>query len=103
VLQASYNEPIFNSVEPVPTSPWRQPQIIQPTLPPPPVVQPMIAQPMSPAPVVAMPDNIDVRLRAVASPPPVPLEMSTPRVRLPGEVVPQAATYDGFRPRSSMR
>jgi hypothetical protein len=103
VVQASYTEPAFNSVEPVPTTPWRQPQISQPTLPPPPGIPPIVAQPISPVPVAAMPGSIDVRLRAVTSPPIEILNTPTPRIRMPGEAVPQSASSDGFRPRSSMR
>jgi hypothetical protein len=36
------------------------------------------------------PNTIDVRLRAVASPPPEPVERSVPRIRLPGYSTPQA-------------
>jgi hypothetical protein len=55
---------------------------------------------MSPVPLATTPNTMDVRMRAVASP---PIESTTPRIRLPGEAVPQSASYDGFRPRSSMR
>jgi hypothetical protein len=64
----------------------------------------MVAQPANPMQLAVVPrSSMDVRLRAVASPPPVPLEGSTPRIRLPGEVAVQSASFDGFRPRSSMR
>jgi hypothetical protein len=102
VSQASYSEPILTRVEP-PASPWRPPQIAQPTLPPPPNVQPLVAPPLIPAQVAVAHNSMDVRLRAVPSPPLEPLAGSTPRIRLPGEAAPQSASYDGFRPRSSMR
>jgi hypothetical protein len=111
VQQAAYTEPVMESREP-PASPWRSPQIAQAALPPPPMVQtmlpqPVTGQPLASQPMTAMPvagaQNMDVRLRAVASPPPEPLPGSSPRIRMPGEVVPQTASFDGFRPRSSMR
>lgn len=132
VLQASYTEPVLSSAAPAPVSPWQPPQISQPALPPPvvqplagqtPVAQPVVAQPMVAQPMVAQPmatqpiaaqpaspmqfaappNTMNVRLRAVASPPLEPLQSSTPRIRLPSEVVPQSASNDGFRPRGSMR
>ena len=113
VSQASYSEPVLSEA-PALISPWQPPQIAPPELPPPPVVpqvasqtpvvQPVIAQPYQPMQLAAAPQAMDVRLRAVASPPPEPLPNSSPRIRLPGEVVAsQPASSDGFRPRSSMR
>jgi len=101
VLQASYSEPTLQSTEPAP-NPWRQPQIApQEVPPPPPVVQLFVPQPAPQ--FAATPNNMDVRLRAVASPPPEPGEIPAPRIRFSGDVVPQTASHDGFRPRSSMR
>jgi hypothetical protein len=104
IMQASYNLPVISDAVPPPTSPWRPPQIAQtPVLPPPPTTQSLLAQASSPVQLAALPNNMDVRLRAVPSPPPEPMTMSVPRIRLPGEAVPQSASNDGFRPRSSMR
>jgi hypothetical protein len=101
VVQASYSEPTMQTTEPAP-SPWRQPQIASPSLPPPPpVVQRFVPQPASS--LAAAPPSMDVRLRAVASPPPEPGDIPSPRIRMPGDAVPQMASHDGFRPRSSMR
>ena len=101
VLQTSYSEPTLQRTEPAP-NPWRQPQIDQPAIPPPPpVVQLFMPQPTPP--FAATPNEMDVRLRAVASPPPQPGEIPSPRIRFSGDVVPQTASHDGFRPRSSKR
>jgi hypothetical protein len=65
------------------TGPWRSPQI---------------APPMSTATLgvptlgVSQPDSMDVRLRAVPSPPPQPVEPTTPRIRIPAYSVPATAT-----------
>lgn len=128
VMLATYDAPIATGLSPVVTapapspplqvaSPWRTPQV-SPTSPPPgyppqpPVITPTSPQPfMVPAPPaysmvqapIAMPTNaMAVQLRAVPSPPPQPGD-PLPRVRIPGYEVPQTATADGFRPRSSMR
>ncbi|MEX0611171.1 MAG: hypothetical protein WD738_24165 [Pirellulales bacterium] len=105
IVQASYNEPVISDAAPVATSPWRPPQIAESVaLPPPPIAQPLFAQPVSPMQLAALPNSMDVRMRAVSSPPPPePMEMSVPRIRLPGEAPPQSASHDGFRPRRSMR
>lgn len=108
VVPASYAEPVmkapisFDAPQPPVPSPWRSPpaQMMPLELPPPPVAQPMLAQsaavPASSIPQLIAQNNMDVQLRAVASPP--------PRIRLPGyTTVPQTAINDGFRPRSSMR
>jgi hypothetical protein len=64
------------------TGPWRSPQI---------------APPMSTATLgvptlgVSQPDSMDVRLRAVPSPP-QPVESTTPRIRIPAYSVPATAT-----------
>lgn len=128
VVLASYTAPIATGLPPVAsaptlnpppqvTSPWRTPQFspmspapmygVQPS-----PYQPVGAQPiMIPAPPanlmveapVAMSTNpMAVQLRAVPSPPPQPGD-PMPRIRIPGYEVPQTATADGFRPRSSMR
>jgi hypothetical protein len=139
VVPAIYNSPLnsqqFNQVsstatlaEPAIGTPWRSPQI--PASAPPPAyfpgtqpnAAPLVAQPtIMPGYVVvpqmtAVPQNMDVSLRAVPSPspPPTPVEPSTPRIRLPGYPAPPGsmtpvppisygASSDGFRPRSSMR
>jgi hypothetical protein len=88
--------------------PWRTPQVPQanPTT--------MAQAPlMTPATVGAtVPSNsMDVRLRAVPSPPPEPVQPTTPRIRLPGYTAPQvnsgasafaqpAAPYAGMNPTS---
>jgi hypothetical protein len=127
VMLATYNAPIATGLSPVVTapapgpapqvaSPWRTPQV-SPTSPPsgyatqPSVIAPTNSQPfMVPAPPaysiaqtpMTMPTNVmAVQLRAVP-PPPQPGD-PLPRVRIPGYEVPQTATADGFRPRSSMR
>jgi hypothetical protein len=118
VVPASYNapapdnhsgldSPIQNLSTQIPaTGPWRSPQIQPPS---------------------STPNEIDVRLRAVPSPPPMPVLPTTPRIRLPGSATQQpignasiagqpTAFYaiaapppgssispDGFRPRGSMR
>lgn len=133
VAPAVYNAPPANGQpagvqtaamsEPVVSNPWRSPQIPQ-TAPPvggiaaPPLfaattaAPPMYAPQTLPSGYVVVPPmtapqpNVDVTLRAVPSPPPEPLESSSPRIRIPGypAVAPAAgASPDGFRPRSSMR
>ncbi len=107
VVQASYTEPDFGNVAPELISPWQPPRIDRPMLPPPvapfAMAQTPAAQPSVPMQNAAPTNTMDVRLRAVPSPPPDPLPDSTPRIRLPGEAIPQTASHDGFRPRGSMR
>ncbi len=143
VMPAVYNapmnggQPVANVVpaaalaEPVVSSPWRTPQIAGTTPPAvyppamqsfgaPPTVPPLVAQPtVMPGyvvvpPMATAPTSIDVSLRAVPSPPPSPVESSTPRIRIPGYPAPPVTmspvpptapglSSDGFRPRSSMR
>jgi hypothetical protein len=122
VVQASYNQPIANSVKPgaseqpaysitqAPTSPWRSPQISSPPalsawaptlqqmpLPPPPSWVP------NPVPYGSYAGSQNVQLRAVASPS-APGE-AVPRIRFPGytATAQNTSAADGFRPRSSMR
>jgi hypothetical protein len=110
-------------VEPASTSPWRSPQIA-PAAPPAayaPVPLPYGAPPgyVSVPPTAVAPPSAEVTLRAVPSPPPAPVESSTPRIRIPGYPAPpvtmnpatispvlpasSGVSSDGFRPRSSMR
>ncbi len=139
VSLASYNAPAAGlppttnvppMVQPQPiVSPWRAPQIAQPTAPPaysPPNVQPAAAPPVQlpappvqlPAPPVVLPapptivsvppqsampaNSIGVTLRAVASPAPQPGD-PMPRIRIPDYPAPPQVTADGFRPRTSMQ
>jgi hypothetical protein len=118
--------PAAGLAEPATTGPWRSPQIPATTPPavyapaPQPLVSPLVAQPVvMPGyvivpPMSAAPPGMDVTLRAVPSPPPEPVESSTPRIRIPGYPVPpgtmttvlptaSSSSSDGFRPRSSMR
>ena len=128
VTLASYNTPVATGLSPVVTapapgptpqiaSPWRTPQVSPTSSPPtgyspqPSAISPTSSQPfMLPTPPaysmaqppIIMPTNaMAVQLRAVP-PPPQPGD-PLPRVRIPGYEVPQTATADGFRPRSSMR
>jgi hypothetical protein len=93
VVPASYNAPLAESpssivpaagvtAAPQPQSPWRSPQISQaaasPTFSAMPAVASVVPQ------LAPQPGTIDVRLRAVPSPPPAPIESTTPRIRLPG-------------------
>jgi len=126
VLQASYNAPVTsgaNSLAPpgdaaamIATpqidSPWRSPEVPKPSAVPNyglqphplPVAGTQQIAPSSyvPAPVVVPTNPVAVQLRAVPSPPPQPGDPN-PRIRIPGYEVPQTATADGFRPRSTMR
>jgi hypothetical protein len=45
---------------------------------------------------VIQPGSMDVRLRAVPSPPPQPVEPTTPRIRIPAYTVPATATGAGI-------
>jgi hypothetical protein len=89
VVQAAFNEPVANElsmntpdvnlVDAEVVSPWRPPQISQS----------VSSAPAGPSPPrVAIPGGdpggIDVRMRAVPSPPPAPVGPPTPRIRLPG-------------------
>jgi hypothetical protein len=138
VMPAVYNAPMNGGqplanvmpaaalAEPVVSNPWRSPQIAGTTpravYPPamqqfgsPPVVQPTVVPGyVFVPPTAAVPPGMDVTLRAVPSPPPLPGESSTPRIRIPGYPAPPATmtpvppstlggSSDGFRPRSSMR
>lgn len=117
VLPASHSVPAANlaptannalamgEVEPAATSPWRSPQVAQPSVAPgygqpliitqPLGAQPLIAPVAAPAapvyvaPFASTPSTMDVRLRAVPSPPPEPADSPTPRIRLPGYPAPQ--------------
>lgn len=132
VAQASYNAPVTSNspaaggltpvlttpeLSPTPqvASPWRTPQVANVSAPAqtspflasstaptstiiPPVPFYVMGQPPTVLPTNAMP----VEIRAVPSPPPQPGD-PLPRVRVPSYEVPQTATADGFRPRTSMR
>jgi hypothetical protein len=95
VTPASYNAPLpestpiagsqaggISSTQVTPVSPWRSPQITQestaPSSGPSTVVSSAIPQGLPHQ------NTIDVRLRAVPSPPPATSESTTPRIRLPG-------------------
>jgi hypothetical protein len=111
VVRASYTEPALEYTEPVlartqpAPNPWRQPRLAEAALPPPPpVVQLFVPQPATQVASLsndAVPNRMDVRMRAVASPPPE--SGPTPRIRFSADAVPQTASADGFRPRSPMR
>lgn len=121
VLPASYSAPVSGSAEPAVTSPWRVPQVaeanawsangVQPIIvPPPPIAQPIASaappsSPMASMPLVTTASSMDVRLRAVPSPPPETVLPTMPRIRLPGyaSAQPLIGSNDGFRPRTSMR
>jgi hypothetical protein len=126
---ASYNAPAANTLSPVPTlptlsptpqaaSPWRTPQVSSSTavVPPGYTQQPSLIASSNPQPntmagtpmyapaqaPVALPTNqMAVELRAVPSPP-QPGDPA-PRIRIPGYDVPETASADGFRARTSMR
>jgi hypothetical protein len=119
VMQATYEAPVIGTAESMVSSPWRTPQITQqstaqPSYPPPPMVmQPFASQtiatapqlpppPLLPVPIATAPNSMDVRLRAVPSPEPL---SPTPRIRIPGydAAPPTVGSYDGFRPRTSMK
>lgn len=132
IAQASYNAPATSSppvaggLSPVVTtpelsptpqvvSPWRTPQMasLSPTVPSGPVVSsngtatstvipPVPLYVMGQPPTVLPTNAMPVEMRAVPSPPPQPGD-PLPRVRVPSYEVPQTATADGFRPRTSMR
>jgi hypothetical protein len=84
---AAFNAPY----ESTSTGPWRSPQVVrqtaQPAYAPQIVGQPVVAAPVQGYSPAAAQPNIDVQLRAVASPDPV--APSTPRIRLPGYPAPQ--------------
>lgn len=132
VVQASYNTPVTGSTPatgnlapvvttptlsqaPTAASPWRTPQVASVStaghaspskslnaVPTSTIISPVpfyvMGQPQTVLPTNAMP----VEMRAVPSPPPQPGD-PLPRVRVPSYAVPQTATADGFRPRTSMR
>jgi hypothetical protein len=144
VVPASYHAPITESsqravveasagsiAQTAAASPWRPPRITQSdgrT-----TIGAAPATVLGVPPLAPRPNSIDVRLRAVPSPPPESLESTTPRIRLPshstsqpigrGSVVGQTAPFfvttipatnlasspaapispDGFRARGSMR
>jgi hypothetical protein len=117
VVPASYTAPSFTSAEPPVPNPWRAPEVspsalgqqLLSLLPPPPVTSmaPTAAapaqSPITAPPLFAATNTMDVRLRAVPSPP-VDSYSPTPRIRMPGyETAPYVSSNDGFRPRSSMR
>lgn len=122
VQQATYTEPVIPTTPVEPTSPWRSPQIAAaslpspadpnfgdaPALPSPPVAQPMASAPVAPPLIASQPmvvaNTMDVRLRAVPSPP-VTAASTMPRIRIPGtETAPMlVGSNDGFRPRGTMR
>jgi hypothetical protein len=97
VQQAGFNEPVasglrtstpdVNLVDVEVVSPWRPPQIAQSVA---------SVSPVSPPPLVAIPGGdpggMDVRLRAVPSPPSTPGAPAAPRIRLPGYYTPQPLT-----------
>jgi len=117
VVPAIYNaaptggQPVVNAAftgaqfGPAASGPWRSPQIAAPAPPaayvPQPIVSPFAAQPVvTPgypvvAPMSVAAPSMDVRLRAVPSPPPEPVEPSTPRIRIPGYPAPQPMTGVG--------
>lgn len=132
VAQASYNAPVTNNtpttggltpvvttpaLSPTPTaaSPWRTPQVASLTtsaqtspsyslnaVPSSAIIPPVPFYVMGQPPTVLPTNAMPVEMRAVASPPPQPGD-PLPRVRVPSYEVPQTATADGFRPRTSMR
>jgi hypothetical protein len=102
VVPASYNSPVASATSPASNgsgelspmnavaSPWRSPQIargvsLSHTNPPTPI-----------NPSFVTPSTMDVRMRAVASPPPEPVLPSTPRIRWPGYAVPPSTSGAGF-------
>jgi hypothetical protein len=123
VAQASYTEPVIPVTAVETSNPWRSPQIPNAFQPPelapgysyPPTLAaqstvapvttaalPAMPPTMAPPPVVA--NTVDVRLRAVPSPPEL-YAPSMPRIRIPGyeSSPPMLTSNDGFRPRTSMR
>jgi hypothetical protein len=94
VLPAAYLAPVpidqstptlaqLNTSNAPPTGPWRSPQIAP---------QLSTATLGMPTLGVTQPNSMDVRLRAVPSPPPDPVESTTPRIRIPTYSVPATAT-----------
>lgn len=132
VAQASYNAPVTGNppvtggltpvvttpeLTPTPpaTSPWRTPQVASvstsapsansfaPNAAPASTIIPPVPLYVMGQPPTVLPTNVmPVEIRAVPSPPPQPGD-PLPRVRVPSYEVPQTATSDGFRPRTSMR
>lgn len=89
----SASQPLGYAAQPSLTYPTGTPASVLPS-------QPIYTQPQQP---IALPTNtMAVDLRSVPSPAPQPGD-PMPRVRIPGYEVPQTATADGFRPRTSMR
>lgn len=109
VVPASFSEPVVsnsggilaapNDYGPapaaLPTGPWRSPQI---SLNPQNTSGSGAAFPATGAPTTAPPNSIDVRLRAVSSPPLEPLESTTPRIRLPGYPAPPQLSAAALQP-----
>jgi hypothetical protein len=99
------SQAVFNQTAPMPQGPWRSPQIArQAAVAPQPLAlgPPPSAPSFAPAPSISnaplqvasapMPSgNMPVRLRAVPSPPPEPVEASSPRIRIPGYAAPPTA------------
>jgi hypothetical protein len=79
--QTAAMAPLTGGTAPPPTGPWRSPQIAP---------QSSVAPFGVPTINITQPNSMDVRLRAVPSPEPVP--PTTPRIRLPGSADPSAAT-----------
>ena len=104
VVPASYTEPVMNGGAPASyalpetiddatsSGPWRSPQVATASAPVEYGVPPMFS---GAAPLVPQANSMEVRLRAVPSPPPEPLQPSTPRIRLPGYAAPQPWTGVG--------
>jgi hypothetical protein len=106
VLQASFNAPVASSSSSAdatavvvsaapPQSPWRPPRIA-------PSAASQFAAPLSPAVSVEsqwanQPNTIDVRMRAVPSPP-EPAGQTAPRIRLPGYSAPLNASNSIVQP-----
>jgi hypothetical protein len=114
VVNASFAEAVD---APAATTPWRSPQIA-PLATPWPITPQAAAQPAAPAPTITYPPTLaaqqfaspmmaptmpgapvlptmDVQLRAVPSPPPQPVEVTAPRIRLPGYPTPQTTMSPG--------
>jgi hypothetical protein len=94
VVPATYLAPIpsrqpeaaiaqVGATSPPSTGPWRIPQLAQQT---------SAATLGAPTFSMSPPNSMDVRLRAVPSPSPQPVEPTTPRIRIPGYAVPPMAT-----------
>jgi hypothetical protein len=93
VVPASYSAPTLSgqqattvaplgATSPPSTGPWRAPQI-----------GPEISATFGvPTVSISQPNRMDVRLRAVPSPPPEPVEPTTPRIRIPSYAEPPTAT-----------